>query len=139
LSHLGFGIFLVGVLISQYKKEVVSLNTAGVNFGKEFKEKETAENILLVRDSVYKMGGYETQLQRIENEKPNNLYQVDYIRRDKNGAIDEQFSLFPNARINPKMGMVANPDTKHYLTKDVFTHVSSVPDNSKLKDKSSTF
>ena len=139
LSHLGFGIFLVGVLISQYKKEVVSLNTAGVNFGKEFKEKETAENILLLRDSVYKMGGYEISYRGLKNEKPNNLYQVDYVRRDKHGVIDEQFSLFPNAQINPKMGMVANPDTKHYLTKDVFTHVSSVPDNSKLKDKSSTF
>jgi cytochrome c-type biogenesis protein CcmF len=28
----------------------------------------------------------------------------------------------------------SNPDTKHYWSKDVFTHVSSVPDNSKLKD-----
>ncbi|MCW3125154.1 MAG: cytochrome biosis protein [Bacteroidetes bacterium] len=139
ISHFGFGVFLVGVLISQYKKEVISLNTAGVNFGKEFKEKETAENILLLRDSIYKMGGYEISYKGLKIEKPNSLYEVDYVRRDKDGNIDEQFSLFPNAQINPKMGMVANPDTKHYLTKDVFTHVSSVPDNSKLKDKSSNY
>ena len=37
------------------------------------------------------------------------------------------------------MGMLANPDTKHYLTKDVFTHVTSVPDNSKVKDKTTTY
>ncbi len=139
VTHFGFGVFLVGVLISQYKKEVISLNTAGVNFGKEFKAQETAENMLLLRDSVYKMGGYEISYRGLKVEKPNNLYEVDYVRRGKDGTVDEQFSLFPNAQINPKMGMVANPDTKHYLTKDVFTHVSSVPDNSKLKEKSNNF
>lgn len=139
VTHFGFGVFLVGVLISQYKKEVISLNTAGVNFGKEFKAQETAENMLLMRDSVYKMGGYEISYRGLKIEKPNNLYQVDYIRRGKDGQVDEQFSLFPNAQVNQKMGMVANPDTKHYLSKDVFTHVSSVPDNSKLKEKSSNF
>jgi cytochrome c-type biogenesis protein CcmF len=139
LSHFGFGVFLVGVLISQYKKEVISLNTSNVSFGKEFNGKETAENILLLRDSVYKMGGYEISYRGLKTEKPNSLYRVDYTRRDKDGSISEQFSLFPNAQINPKMGMVANPDTKHYLTKDVFTHVSSVPDNSKLKDKTANY
>lgn len=139
VTHFGFGVFLVGVLISQYKKEVISLNTAGVNFGKEFKAQETAENMLLMRDSVYKMGGYEISYRGLKVEKPNNLYEVDYIRRGKDGTVDEQFSLFPNAQINPKMGMVANPDTKHYLSKDVFTHVSSVPDNSKLKEKTNNF
>lgn len=42
----------------------------------------------------------------------------------------------PNAQVNPKMGLLANPDTKHYLTKDVFTHVTSLPDNRNLKDTS---
>lgn len=139
VTHFGFGVFLVGVLISQYKKEVISLNTAGVNFGKEFKAQETAENMLLMRDSLYKMGGYEISYRGLKIEKPNNLYQVDYIRRGKDGQVDEQFSLFPNAQVNQKMGMVANPDTKHYLSKDVFTHVSSVPDNSKLKEKTNNF
>ncbi len=139
VTHFGFGVFLVGVLISQYKKEVISLNTAGVNFGKEFKAQETAENMLLMRDSIYKMGGYEISYRGLKIEKPNNLYQVDYIRRGKDGQVDEQFSLFPNAQVNQKMGMVANPDTKHYLSKDVFTHVSSVPDNSKLKEKTNNF
>jgi cytochrome c-type biogenesis protein CcmF len=139
VAHFGFGVFLVGVLLSQYKKEVISLNTAGVNYGKEFSSKDIAENILLMRDSVYKMGDYEVSYRGFKLDKPNNLYEVHYIRRNKDGSIAEQFSLFPNAQINPKMGMVANPDTKHYLTKDIFTHVSSVPDNTKLKDKTTEY
>ena len=50
----------------------------------------------------------------------------------------EEFTLSPNAQLNPKMGMIANPDTKHYLNKDIFTHVSSVPDNTNLKDTTIT-
>ena len=41
-----------------------------------------------------------------------------------------EFDLYPNGQINPKMGLVANPDTKHYLSHDVFTFVSSVPNES---------
>jgi len=139
IAHFGFGVFLVCVLLSQNKKEAISLNTAGVNFGKDFSNKDLAENMLLMRDSTYKMGDYEVSYRGFKPQKPNSLYEVHYIKRNKDGTIAEEFSLFPNAQINPKMGMLANPDTKHYLTKDVFTHVSSVPDNTKLKDKTTQY
>jgi cytochrome c-type biogenesis protein CcmF len=41
----------------------------------------------------------------------------------------EQFSLFPRAQINPSMGgLISSPDMKRKLSKDLYTHVSSVPD-----------
>ncbi len=135
ITHFGFGVFLIGVLISQDKKEVISINRQGVNFGKDFKETEKLENILLLRDSTLIMGNYEVTYTGSEEHKPNHFYMVNYVRKDSaTGKIVEQFTLKPNAQINPKMGLVANPDTKHYWTKDVFTHVSSVPNNSDLKD-----
>ncbi len=135
ITHFGFGIFLIGVLISQGKKEVISLNRSGINFGKEFKDNEKMENILLLRDSTLQMNEYEVTYVGTREEKPNHLYEVKYIRKDSStGKVLEEFMLLPNAQLNPKMGLLANPDTKHYLTKDVFTHVSSVPDNSALKD-----
>jgi len=36
-------------------------------------------------------------------------------------------SSLTNGQINPKFGLVANPDTRHFLGHDVFTYVSSVP------------
>jgi cytochrome c-type biogenesis protein CcmF len=139
ISHFGFGVFLIGVLISQYKKETISLNTKGENFGKGFDNREQAENILLERGVMQKMAGYEVTYKRFIPEKPNTRYQVDYVSRNSDSTIDEQFSLYPNAQINPKMGMLANPDTKHYWTKDVFTHVSSLPNNTELKDKKAEY
>ncbi len=135
IAHFGFGVFLIGVLISQGKKEVISINRQGINFGKEFKMSEKMENILLLRDSTLVMGDYEVTYTGTKEEKPNHFYLVRYARKDKHSnQVAEEFTLLPNAQLNPKMGLVANPDTKHYLTKDVFTHVSSVPDNSHLKD-----
>ncbi len=135
ISHFGFGLFLIGALISQGKKEVISLNKQGINFGTEFKDNEKRENILLLKDSTIQMGEYQVRYSGTREEKPNHYYLVDYTRRDSaTGNILEHFTLYPNAQLNPKMGLLANPDTKHYWNKDVFTHVSSVPDNTHLKD-----
>lgn len=134
VAHIGFGVFMVGVVLSQGKKEVISLNRSGIDFGKEFKLNEKMENILLLKDSTMQMMDYKVTYKGTASEPPNNVYLVDYVRTNKSGEVTEQFTLKPNAQLNPKMGLIANPDTKHYLTRDVFTHVSSVPDNSKLKD-----
>lgn len=134
VAHFGFGVFLVGVLISQGKQQVISQNVQGIDFGKEFNNDDKRENILLLRDSTLTMGDYQVTYKATKEEKPNTLYLVDYIRKNKNGDVTENFVLEPNAQVNPKMGLLANPDTKHYLTKDVFTHVTSVPNNTNLKD-----
>lgn len=134
ITHFGFGLFLVGVLISQGKKNVISVNNSGVDFGSNFKDNEKVENVLLLKDSATRMGNYWVSYKGLKTEGVNNYYVVDYLRKDDNGNALESFQLLPNAQINPKMGLVANPDTKHYLTKDVFTHVSSVPNNETLRD-----
>ena len=54
----------------------------------------------------------------------NHYYRIDYMAED-----GEQFSLFPRAQINPSMGgLISSPDMKRKLSKDLYTHVSSVPD-----------
>jgi cytochrome c-type biogenesis protein CcmF len=129
-------VFLVGVLISQGKQQVISQNIQGIDFGKEFNNDDKRDNILLLRDSTLTMGDYQVTYTATKEEKPNTLYLVNYIRKNKGGETVENFVLEPNAQVNPKMGLLANPDTKHYLTKDVFTHVTSLPDNRNLKDTS---
>jgi cytochrome c-type biogenesis protein CcmF len=54
----------------------------------------------------------------------NHYYKVDYLHAD-----GEKFSLFPRAQINADMGgLISSPDIKRKLSKDIYTHVSSVPD-----------
>lgn len=133
VAHLGFGIFLIGVLLSQYKMEVVSLNKEGINFGKGFDSKEQLENILLVKDSTYTMAGYEITYTGRRADKNDQIYSVDYVRK-AGDKITEKFTLTPYVVTNKKMGNSSNPSTKHYFTKDIFTHIVAAADYENAKD-----
>ena len=143
VSHLGFGLTLLGILISSYKKDVISYNTLGVvfNFSEDKGEnvRESMENVILYRNVTMPMGEYDvTYLGDSTSENdPRTFYRVLYERRDSTGEVKESFVLHPDAFVNPKGnegGMSANPDSKHYLTKDVFTYVTSVIDPTKVGD-----
>ncbi|CCG99895.1 cytochrome c assembly protein [Fibrella aestuarina BUZ 2] len=53
----------------------------------------------------------------------NTYYEIEY--RDPNGKI---FSLYPRAQVNERMGLLASPDIKRNVGRDLYTFVSSVPD-----------
>lgn len=132
VAHLGFGILLLGALISAGKQETISINTAGIDYGEAFNEKNKRENILLYKDRPIQMGPYWVTYIGDSLVQPNTLYKVRYEKKvNEEDKPSEVFTLYPNAQINPNMGLIANPDTRHYLTKDIFTHVSSVADKSK--------
>lgn len=132
VAHLGIGLMLVGILISSANQETISLNTMNIDYGEEFEEKDKRENVLLYKDKAVQMNEYWVTYEGDSISEPNTYYKVKYEKKQNETDIpSETFTLYPNAQINPKMGLIANPDTRHYWTKDVFTHVSSVPDKSK--------
>ncbi|HVE62016.1 MAG TPA: hypothetical protein VNA26_09360, partial [Chitinophagaceae bacterium] len=138
ISHVWFGLMLLGILISSSKKEVLSHNTSGIfiNFGKESKEK-TGENLTLVKGVRSDMGKYWVTYER-DSAHPEKPLWYHFIKfESKDGK--ETFTLLPNAFVNYKgnEGLMANPDAKHYLGHDVFTYITSLPDPTKSKDTSS--
>ncbi|ARS37287.1 cytochrome c biogenesis protein CcsA [Pontibacter actiniarum] len=67
----------------------------------------------------------------LEVVSPENIYyQVQYKERDG----DKSFTLYPRAQVNPNMGLLASPDIKHFADKDLYTHVSSIPDPNEEKE-----
>jgi len=128
VAHIGFGILLIGVLVSSANKKVISINQSGHDLSTEFSGKENTENVLLELNKPIRMGEYEITYQGDSIHWVNTYYKIHYTKLKKeSNASDYEFFLYPNAQINPKMGLIANPDTKHYLSHDVFTFVSSVP------------
>jgi cytochrome c-type biogenesis protein CcmF len=146
-SHFGFGLILLGILLSSYNKEVISYNTLGVRFGfsKDAGEDiaESRENVLLYRNVPVAMGDYFATYQgdSIPEGDARTFYKVHYQRIDSaTKEVKESFMLYPNAFVNPKGqdgGLSANPASKHYLHKDIFTYVTSVIDPTKKTDTSS--
>jgi cytochrome c-type biogenesis protein CcmF len=128
VAHIGFGILLIGVLVSSANKKVISINQSGMQLNPEFDTRDNMEHVYLEKGKALRMGDYEIEYRNDSTQWVNNYYQVHYKKiNPETNAVEYEFDLYPNAQINPKMGLVANPDTKHYLSHDVFTFVSSVP------------
>ncbi len=130
IAHVGFGLILVGALIANAKKETISLNTEGMQVDALSKAtaKEQYENKVLFKDFPTKMHGYEVTYKG-DSGIGNYLYfKVNYKKTDSiTGNIKEDFDLFPMIIYQKKndQNMSYAPSSKHYLTKDIFTHVTS--------------
>jgi cytochrome c-type biogenesis protein CcmF len=137
IAHLGFGLTLLGVLISSSKKEIISWNTSGimVNFGEESKE-NSAENLTLIKGVATDMGKYMVTYLGDSTPPldPKQYFKIRFQYKNSN----EGFTLYPDAFVNYKgnQQLIANPDSKHYLHKDVFTYITSLPNPEKNQDTS---
>lgn len=134
VAHIGFGLLLVGALVAAATNKVISINNTGIGFGEEFaKSNDPQENIILYKNKPVKMDEYTVTYLGDSTTGPNTYYRVNYkVLDEKTGKIKENFNLYPNAQQNVKMRqIIASPDTRHYIFKDIYTHVSSVPLNEK--------
>ena len=136
ISHIGFGLVLVGILISSADKKVLSFNTTGINVlrvepgQKKSPVGNPMENITLFEGINTDMG----------------KYMVDYVRDtfDVDGkrffelkftekTTKQEFFLYPDVLKNNKgaEGFSANPAAKHYWNKDIFVYITSFQDHDK--------
>jgi cytochrome c-type biogenesis protein CcmF len=142
IAHLGFATVLLGILLSSYNKHAISYNTLGIVFDLGKKNdaenaKESRENEILFHNTPVAMGDYIATYvgdSTIPGKDLRIYYKVDFKRIDSaTHKVLEHFRLYPDAFINPKgqQGLSANPSTKHYIDKDIFTFINEATDKSK--------
>jgi cytochrome c-type biogenesis protein CcmF len=125
IAHIGVALILMGALISNSKKEIISQNRKLIDFGKDF---PNAENIMIEeRTDTLPMGDYYLVYKGKEREGVNLRYTIEYYKLNKDGKKEKQFELAPVLQLNERMGNVAEPATKHFLTKDIYTHLTYAP------------
>ena len=115
LAHAGFALVVVGALISNAKQDVIS-NT-NVFLADDLPSSENA--LLELKDSV-KLGSYTAIFNGLREEGNKQFYDVSYYPDDES---KESFTLSPFLLMSDQMGPTPNPSTRHYLTKDIYTHV----------------
>ena len=140
VAHIGFGLVLVGILISSSKKSVLSHNTTGMSPLAIGDKESPLENITLIKGLKTDMGKYDvTFVKDTLNPKDRKRY---YEISFQNKSTAETFNLYPDIIENNKgaEGVTPNPASKHYWNKDIFTYLTFLGDPSKIKDKdTSTF
>ena len=124
IAHIGFGMILLGALIATGKSRVISQNTSGIDISKLGKEFNNMENIMLAKHDTLQMGEYFLSYKGRRIEGVNHYFDIEYFKRNEKGKYDLVFTLSPIVQTNPRMGNSAEPDTKHYWYKDVYTHIT---------------
>jgi len=127
VAHFGFGLMLVGILLSSAKKEVLSFNTTGItlNFTPESKQ-DPLENITLLKGTRTDMGKYWATYEGNDSvNKEQKITYYDIHMEKKDGS--EQFDLYPNFLYSVKTQdqPSPNPDKKHYWDRDIFSYVTA--------------
>ena len=133
IAHVGFGMVLLGILITSSKKEVLSNNTSGIATTLGGNE-DPRENLTLIKGVSSDMGKYTLTYESDSAHPKKQLWFYSVRFKSKDGK--EEFVLKPNAFVNYKgnEGLMANPAAKHYWTHDVFTYITSLPNPERQKD-----
>jgi len=119
IGHLGFGIFLFGIVLSFAQYKIISKNALPVNMGKRFND---AENMMLTKNEILPIGDYYISYSGIKCKGNKVLYQLDFLKK-KDDKFYKIFTVYPSIIVNNVMGNVYVPDTKHFLTKDIFNYL----------------
>lgn len=130
VAHIGFGILLLGILISNAGQRVISLNTGDVRFDAQgMDDTFQRENVRLIKNVPYPITDYNVTYLGDTLIAGATYYDLLFTKTDpETGELMQQFTVHPYLLMDTKMQQLApNPDTKHYLTYDVFTHVTSLP------------
>ncbi|MDD2526586.1 MAG: cytochrome c biogenesis protein CcsA [Lentimicrobiaceae bacterium] len=122
ITHLGFGLFLLGVLLTFANVETLS------------REGPSGENTMLIENEPKAVGDYFVNYsgQRIERDEV--FHQIDFLEKADDGEFYKKFTLEPTIKYNSMMGNVHNPDTRNMLRGDVYMFITFAEEPGKTMD-----
>lgn len=135
IAHFGFGMILFGSFISTSQSEVVSKNTSDSDLEMESGgELLNSENLKVEVGDTLPLGEYWVVYKNKYQEGVNVYYDVQYFK-EVDGQKELAFTLTPFIQTNQTFGRVAEPDTRHFLMNDLYTHLTSaISDTSTAKE-----
>ncbi len=126
-AHGGFALMLIGIMASGLNKRIISENrfaqeglAEGLNAG---------ENAFLIKGMPMFMNNYWVTYTSDTLIGLTRRYAVDFVKVNEQGDTLERFTTHPNVLYDRQLTKVAtaNPNTKRYLDRDIFTYVAGLP------------
>jgi len=130
IAHIGFAVMLIGTMSSGLNKDVISSKTLmNVNLIEGFDQNDAGENVLLRKNLPTQMGDYLVTYQSDTVVNQTRHFTINYQRENEDGEVLEEFTLEPNILYDRSFTKIeaSNPSTKHYIRRDIFTHISALP------------
>ncbi|MBL7812453.1 MAG: cytochrome c biogenesis protein CcsA [Bacteroidetes bacterium] len=137
IAHAGFGLLLIGVLVSSVNQKILTSTSKGIEIAPELDtkgkvdEKGVAfnrENRILYQNKPAQVGEwtvtYRNATKGLGRDSIDKYFHVYFEKKNAAGRIQDSFTLSPKAQNNPKMGLIAEPSTRHFISRDIFTHVN---------------
>ncbi|HQW25172.1 MAG TPA: cytochrome c biogenesis protein CcsA, partial [Saprospiraceae bacterium] len=126
-AHGGFALMLVGIMVSGLNKRTLSEN----RFAQEGLAEglDVGNNAFLIKDLPMFMNNYWVTYKSDTLEGLTRKYEVEFVKVSETGDTLEHFTTYPNILYDRELTKVAtaNPNTKRYLDRDVFTFISGLP------------
>ena len=124
ITHVGFGVFLLGVLIAFSNTETLSSGgVPGMPGG--------GDNMMLFKGEQKSLGRYQVSYSGIDEKRDETFYRIDFLEEGKDGELYHRFSLHPSVKYNEMMGNVHNPDTRNMLSGDIYMYITFAEDRAK--------
>jgi len=133
VSHIGFGLLLIGALVAAATNEVISVNNSNYIAVAGFDQVEKpGDNLFLTEGEPVQMGKYKITYIGDSVAAPNVFYKIKYDEIDEEtGETIKSFVLSPFAQNNPQMGgLIGTPGTKHFITHDIYTLITAAASDS---------
>lgn len=119
IAHVGFALILLGALISNAKKKIISETEVFLS-----EDLPSNENALLELKDTVALGNYMAVWNGMRDENSKQFYDVTYYEKQSDSTLKESFELQPFLQMSDQMGPTPNPSTKHYWDRDIYTHVT---------------
>jgi cytochrome c-type biogenesis protein CcmF len=131
VSHVGFGILILGILSTGLGKSWISSNKFVMQ---DLIEGASADdinkNVILLRDAPMPIKGFDATYLTDTIVRQTRTFAVNFVRKGADGnPTGETFTLHPNVMYDRQFSKVVanNPSTQHYWNYDVFTLITSLP------------
>ncbi len=121
VTHLGMSVLFLAIVITFSQQKTISKNTSGYHLGESFPE---TENLLLIKGEVLPMGEYYVTYAGKSFDGERMHYQIDFLKKNKDGEYYKVFSSVPTVLLNERMGNVYEPYAKVLPLRDIFTYIT---------------
>ncbi len=126
-SHIGFGVMIIGILTSGLNESVVTTNPFVMKG--LIKDKDLASSVKLIKQEPFFVNDYWITYESDTIVDQIRTFKIKFEKEDKERGNIDPFYVYPNVLFSNDFSKVAatNPDAKHFIDKDIFTSIASLP------------